>query len=209
MEYRLRRHDGQYRWFLVRALPRRDEAGTITMWVGCGTDIHDQKQLVQELLQANEEQALLSEQAYQANRLAQSQQQTFYNLFQQAPALITILRGPQFVFEFVNPMYQQLFPDRQLLGRPVAEALPEAAEQGFVGLLEGVYTTGQTFQGNEVLLQVNQADGTVQDVYVNFTYQAFEENGAIVGISVFAFDVTELVLARKKLEDLTNNSSAR
>lgn len=43
IEYRMRRYDGQYRWFLVRALPMRDEEGNILKWFGTCTDIHDQK----------------------------------------------------------------------------------------------------------------------------------------------------------------------
>jgi PAS domain S-box-containing protein len=43
VEYRLRRHDGQYRSFLVRALPVRNEAGEVERWIGSATDIHDQK----------------------------------------------------------------------------------------------------------------------------------------------------------------------
>jgi PAS domain S-box-containing protein len=42
-EFRLRRTDGVYRWFLVRALPMRDPAGVITMWMGTCTDIEQQK----------------------------------------------------------------------------------------------------------------------------------------------------------------------
>ena len=44
IEYRCRRHDGEYRWFLGRALPIRDESGRIVRWFGTCTDIHDQKQ---------------------------------------------------------------------------------------------------------------------------------------------------------------------
>jgi PAS domain S-box-containing protein len=44
-EYRLKRHDGEYRWVLVRALALKNEAGTITEWVGTATDIHEQKQI--------------------------------------------------------------------------------------------------------------------------------------------------------------------
>lgn len=44
IEFRLRRHDGVYRWFIARAVPLRDEAGTITRWVGTNTDIEDQKE---------------------------------------------------------------------------------------------------------------------------------------------------------------------
>ncbi len=42
-EVRLRRHDGDYRWFLVRANPVRDETGAILKWCGVNTDIEDRK----------------------------------------------------------------------------------------------------------------------------------------------------------------------
>ncbi|RPD47634.1 PAS domain S-box protein [Hymenobacter sediminis] len=202
MEYRLRRHDGQYRWVLVRAVPRRNEAGEVTMWVGCGTDIHDQKLMVQELLEQNEQQALLSDQAYQAYQEVHRQRETFYSLFMQTPALICILRGPEHRFEFVNPPYQRLFPNRQLVGQTVAQALPEVIEQGFLDLLNGVYTTGQTFVGNEVQIDLDHdGNGQLKRSYLNFTYQLFEEQGQKAGITVFAYDVTALVAARQALEN--------
>ncbi|MEG3176777.1 PAS domain-containing protein [Sphingomonas sp. RB3P16] len=48
IEYRLRRHDGQYRWTLGRALPIRDDAGQIVRWFGTCTDIHEQKEASEE-----------------------------------------------------------------------------------------------------------------------------------------------------------------
>ncbi|KAG0327864.1 hypothetical protein BG000_000753 [Podila horticola] len=42
-QYRVRRFDGQYRWFLGRILPVRDCGGNIVHWFGTSTDIHDQK----------------------------------------------------------------------------------------------------------------------------------------------------------------------
>src|SRR6267378_1823350 len=42
-EMRLRRADGQYRWFLIRTVPLRDEHGNIIRWYGTGTDIEDRK----------------------------------------------------------------------------------------------------------------------------------------------------------------------
>ena len=47
IEYRLRRHDGVYRWTLGRALPVRDESGAIARWVGTCTDIDDQKRIAE------------------------------------------------------------------------------------------------------------------------------------------------------------------
>lgn len=52
-QYRLRRHDGTYRYFLVRGVPIRDESGRIMRWLGCSTDIHEQK-LAEEALRRSE-----------------------------------------------------------------------------------------------------------------------------------------------------------
>jgi len=54
MEFRLRRSDGVYRWFLVRSLPMRNPQRQIVRWFGTCTDIHDQKQIEQELKRAKE-----------------------------------------------------------------------------------------------------------------------------------------------------------
>ncbi len=41
IEHRLRRHDGEYRWMISRAVPVRDSSGAITRWFGTAVDIHD------------------------------------------------------------------------------------------------------------------------------------------------------------------------
>lgn len=48
VEYRLRRHDGQYRWVLGRALPIRDGDGRIERWIGTCTDIQDAKEAAEQ-----------------------------------------------------------------------------------------------------------------------------------------------------------------
>jgi PAS domain S-box-containing protein len=49
LEARLRRCDGEYRWFLFRAVPLRDELGNIVKWYGSSTDIEDRKRAEEEL----------------------------------------------------------------------------------------------------------------------------------------------------------------
>ncbi|RYG25659.1 PAS domain S-box protein [bacterium] len=49
VEYRFRRHDGEYRWFLGLAKPIRDDAGSIVRWFGSLTDIQEQKEMETEL----------------------------------------------------------------------------------------------------------------------------------------------------------------
>ena len=54
-EARLRRADGTYRWFLLRAVPLRDEQGRVVKWYGTTTDIDDRKRAEDELRQAQED----------------------------------------------------------------------------------------------------------------------------------------------------------
>ena len=49
VEQRCRRADGRYRWHLSRAVPMRDEAGRVIMWIGSNTDIHEVKIVESEL----------------------------------------------------------------------------------------------------------------------------------------------------------------
>ncbi|OUJ72171.1 PAS domain-containing protein [Hymenobacter crusticola] len=163
------------------------------------------RQLNQELEErvAERTQAAL---ALQADMLAAAQRQVaereaFYEVFEQAPAAVALLRSPGHRFEYVNPAYQQLFAGRPLVGLDYVTALPEAVAQGFDKLLDQVYQTGETFFGDELPFTPTPAVGQLpRTIYFNFTFQAYREAGQIAGISIFAFDVTEQVLARQERE---------
>ena len=53
LEQRVRRHDGQYRWFLIRYNPFRDEQGRVIRWYATGTDIEDRKQAEERIQKEN------------------------------------------------------------------------------------------------------------------------------------------------------------
>jgi PAS domain S-box-containing protein len=125
-------------------------------------------------------------------------------IFLQAPAFIATLRGPAHVFEMANPKYEQLIGNRDILGKSVREALPELEGQGFYELLDEVYRTGKRFIGDELpaLLQ-RTANGPLELRYVNFVYQPFfEVEGSVSGIFVHGVDVTDMVKARLRAEEL-------
>ncbi|HEY0897428.1 MAG TPA: PAS domain-containing protein, partial [Sphingobacteriaceae bacterium] len=133
---------------------------------------------------------------------AEAQQGLINRFITQAPAGICLLDGPDFVFELVNPFYQQLFPDRKLLGRPLAKAIPEIVEGPLLSVLENVYRTGRTFEGKEVRFPFRSASGMVEERYFTFIYQARRDmNNEIDGIIVFAVEVTDAVLNRKKVDE--------
>ncbi len=127
------------------------------------------------------------------------------SLFENAPAIVCAFRGPELVYEFSNPLHQRLVGvHRQLVGRPVREAVPEAVEQGVVALLERVYRTGEPYLDPELSLRLDRrGDGTLVDAFVNVVYQpARDADGRVVGVDVFGFEVTEQVLARQRVEAL-------
>ena len=201
-EYRLQRHDGSYRWHLATGVPRLGPDGQIQMWVGCNADIHEQRQMVQELFEANEQQALLSDQAYAQYQRAQQQRQFLLDLFADAPAIISVVRGPEHRYEFANTSFRTLVGQQDVVGKTVAEVFPEVVSQGIVAMLDGVFRTGEPVKGEELLVQLASPDGSLRDCYFNFAYQRFEENGQPAGITAYAYDVTELVRTRQALEQL-------
>jgi len=142
----------------------------------------------------------------QADLLAAAQQQAqereqLYQIFAETPAAICIQRGPEHRYAYANQAYQDFFPGREFLGRPVAAVLPETVDSSVVALLDHVYQTGETYYGYELPLLISQPDGRPpKQMYFTFTYQALRENGAIVGISTFAYDVAEQVQARQQVE---------
>ncbi|MGH2648671.1 MAG: PAS domain-containing sensor histidine kinase, partial [Ginsengibacter sp.] len=124
-------------------------------------------------------------------------------LYMNAPAFICTLRGPEFVYELVNPEYQKLFGTRKLLGLKFVDALPELKDAGLLELLENVYKTGKPFVVTESLLYISRDEGKAPEpTYFNFSYQPiFNLNNEIDGILVFGYEVTEQVLAKQKGEE--------
>ncbi len=59
--FRIRRHDGMYRWFDVQARPYRDESGRIVRWVGANTDVHEERELRERLRLEQERLARITE----------------------------------------------------------------------------------------------------------------------------------------------------
>lgn len=133
----------------------------------------------------------------------ESQRDRLKRFLMQAPAGICILDGPEFVFELINPSFQELFPNRDLLGKTFVAALPEIKGQLMWEILQEVYATGETFQGSEMLIPLaNEETGNAEERYFNFIYQArFDSAGKIDGILLFVYEVTDMVLVRLEVEE--------
>jgi len=148
----------------------------------------------------------------EARAEADLQHQQLENIFRDAPALICIFEGPQHIFKLVNPPYQQLVGNRPILGKPIAEAMPELTGQPIFPLLDDVYRTGKSFYAHEMMVQLDHENrgGELGQNYYNFIYQATHNvAGEINGILVFAYEVTEQVRTRHQVEKLNQELEAR
>ncbi|HTC73968.1 MAG TPA: PAS domain-containing protein [Edaphobacter sp.] len=148
-------------------------------WQAFVRDITDRKRLEQERSR------LIRELQQQRERLA--------DLFQQAPAFFAVLRGPEYIFEMINPLYQELIGQRPVIGKSIREALPEAEGQGFIALLDEVYLSGKPFVGRRTPIHLARtASQPLEERFLDFVYQPRREaDGTISGIIVLGVDVTE------------------
>jgi PAS domain S-box-containing protein len=203
VEIRIRDKEGDYRWYLSRYLPMREDNGKIRMWIGSCSDIHDAKKMVEELLATNEQMSQLADQVQLAYRKAENERQTLERLIMQAPTFFCILKGPEHRYELLNNKYQELFPHINLVGQTVAEALPEVAEQGFVQVLDKVYNTGETFVAEDIMVKLANDKGELEDTYLTFSYQPlYDEHEQINGILVVGYNVSDKFKMKQKLQEL-------
>lgn len=138
-----------------------------------------------------------------AGRQAVADRERFTQLFDQAPTFMAFLKGKEHRFEFANPGYLKLVSNREILGRTVAEALPDAAEQGYVDVLNEVFATGVPYRA-EAAPFLSQPDpgGAVTERFVDFVYQPiFDVDGTPEGIFVQGADVTERAVAERRVRE--------
>ena len=137
---------------------------------------------------------------------AEGGQAVIHNFFQQAPAMLAILKGPEHVFEFANQQVQDLIGGRNPVNKTIREAVPVSMGQGYFEIMDVVYKTGEPFIGKEMPLQVERGE-TVQQIYINIICQVLKNvSGETEGILVFCYDVSEQVLARNLLQESENRS---
>ncbi|MES2830078.1 MAG: chemotaxis protein CheB [Bacteroidota bacterium] len=135
--------------------------------------------------------------------LVQKQQDEFYSIFQKAPALISIRRGKELVYEFMNEAFVSYDGDRSQIGQPMP-ANSQFATDGLKRLEKKVIETGVPYVANaHKVHKRNDATGEMEDSWFDLTINpVFSEDGSIDGISFFGFEVTDLVIAQKTTKDL-------
>lgn len=130
------------------------------------------------------------------------------DLLAQAPGFTAFLRGPDHVIEMANANYLKLVGHRDVIGRPVAQALPDAVAQGYLQLLDHVYATGEGYAADSASYDVQPlAGGPIDKRFVDFVFQPVQDAyGKVQGILVMGLDTTEREshrIQRERLLELT------
>jgi signal transduction histidine kinase len=145
-----------------------------------------------------------------AQAKAETQHQRVAEMLHQLPAQVATNRGPELVYELVNPRYQALFPTRTIQGLPIQQALPELIGQGILERLVHVYQTGEPYYNYEQEAWVDVTDtGKLERRYFSVFYQALHDtHGNIEGVLNFSYDITEQVVARQQTQALNETLQA-
>jgi len=131
------------------------------------------------------------------------QRERMRQMFAQAPGFMAMLDGPEHIFAFTNAAYMKLIDHRDVIGKPLREALPDIEGQGFYELLDQVYTSGQPYIGSALKVWLQSAPHAErQERFVDLIYQPVRDStGQGIGIFVEGSDVTERVMAETMVRE--------
>lgn len=120
-------------------------------------------------------------------------------MFEQAPSFMALLSGPEHVYELTNAAYRRLIGQRDVVGLPVREGLPELTGQGLHDVLDRVYREGEPFIGSELQVSFRPRSGAVaEERTLDFIYQpVLDQEGEVSAIFVEGVDVTDRIEAER------------
>lgn len=163
---------------------------------------------INEELQAITEELRLSEEFLQnANNNLSESEARMRQLIRQAPVGICLISAGDLMVQEVNDAYLHLVGrSRDVFeNRTIWEIVPEAA-QTYAPVMNEVIETGVAFTANEHRVVLTR-EGIDEEIYLNFVYEPiFGQDEKVNAIMVIAFEVTDMVISRKKIEEAEQRS---
>ncbi|WP_338877429.1 PAS domain-containing protein (plasmid) [Spirosoma sp. SC4-14] len=179
VEHRIRLAEGTYKWMRSRAFARKDSAGRVLKWYGSTEDIAAQKSAQLALEQSH---------------------QRITALIEEAPVATSLYTGPELVIEIANEMMITYWgKDHSVIGKPLAQALPELQGQPFLDLLDTIFRSGTVHQQRAARADL-VVGGKLTTFYFDYTYKPLRnDQGQVYAILNMAIDVTEQVKTHGQL----------
>jgi PAS domain S-box-containing protein len=183
-EARLRRYDGEYRWFLFRTNPFRNESGTTVKWYGTNTDINDRKRAEDELRHSEAHKTAILDSALDC--------------------IVTIDHEGR-ITEF-NPAAERTFGHRQaeVIGKTMADVIiPQSLrEQHWQGFARYLATGQARALGKRMEMTAVRADGTEFPIELAITRAPLDGPPSFTG---FIRDLTESKMVEEQLRQSVHN----
>jgi PAS domain S-box-containing protein len=177
-EFRVLNKDGGYTWLLAQGPPRFRADGSFAGYISSCVDITGRKK--------NEEQ--------------------IRSLVDSAPFPIGVYTGKELRIELANHAMLAVWgKGGDMIGRSYREILPELTGQAIFEELDGVFTSGKPFHSRNRHIQVEQ-NGRLESFYFNYSFTPLvDSSGQVYGVMNTGADVTDLNLAKKKVEENEKN----
>ncbi|AZA56624.1 PAS domain-containing sensor histidine kinase [Chryseobacterium shandongense] len=143
----------------------------------------------------------VTDQIFSERKLKESEYR-FEHLIKKSDYPIAIYSTEELFIEFANEkMLKTWGKSASVIGMKLEDALPELEGQPFLGLLKEIFVTGKTYSAKEDRADL-VVEGRLQTFYYNFSYKPLKNsNGEVYAILNMAVDVTDLVLARKEIQE--------
>lgn len=133
---------------------------------------------------------------------AEDTNKRYYRMLMESPFAFTVMKGHDMIITLANDLMKSFWgKGADVEGKSLLEILPEIRNQAFPGMIRNVLTTSIPLYLNETLARLTH-NGITGDYYYNITYQPhYEADETVSGVICIAYDVTEMVLTRKKVEE--------
>ncbi len=179
--FRLRKADGTIVWCRAAGDPYYNEDGTFAGYAGYCMDIDE---------------------IIEGRKALTESESRFKSMIEQAPVATCLFTGKDLKIEVANDiMIGYWGKDKSVIGKTLAEAVPELEGQPFLDILDNIYITGTAHSEIEALVKL-EVNGVLRDFYFDYTYKPiFDADGNVYGIMDMAIDVTDRVLAQQKIDE--------
>lgn len=173
--------DGNIRWIKTKGKLYLDENNVPVNLIGSTRDITKDREYRQVLKESNHK---------------------ILTFVENAPFPIGVYVGKEMRIEFLNQAIKDIWgKGNDLVGKLYSEVLPEFENQEIFDQLDNVYTTGTPFHAKNQRIEI-ELNGTLQTFYFNYSFTPLlDMSGKVYGVMNTAADVTDLVLAKQKIEE--------
>ncbi len=137
-----------------------------------------------------------------AKQAVEQSEMKFRSLIEEAPVPTSVFVGKEMIIDIVNkPMLEVWGKDESVIGKPLAEGVPELVGQPFLEILDEIYATGIPYSADEARAEL-EVNGKLKTFYFNFTYKPlFDKGGKVYAIIDMAVDITQQVLNKQKITE--------